>query len=437
MSTAHHSKIRFISYAIPTGPELSAVGTGVYLGNPNTAKDMAARIAILKHAVDTAKAQLPAGESSKQVINLFMAPEFFFHGTQGPYIYATDNEDPLPKLLSDLALVFNSNHYPNWTFIFGTAVTAQVANIDNVFASESVIARNAIVATLAQQLQNASGATYQLISNTLRDFIDDCQDAPNLIVRDRALIVSNILLDTPISDLQTNLMMTEKYNLSEEDFILCAAPGTTNVVTEQMVGYDRIDLSNGDIKHSAFDKYAIFRQNYGKHNFPQFVDFAVEICLDHDDARLRNNLGLEPFPSKGNAVHVQLIPSYGSQIVQENVVADQFGFVFNCDGQTALDASSVPQQGDLYGVQSVYASYSDGAYAAHSQLARVQTAAHGNDPNNNSASFEVLSAADVKVITLNPPTLVEGIFAHYFAGGPGAIHIFGLNQPYTMYPTQC
>ena len=83
MSTALYSKIRFISYAIPTGPELSAVGTGVYLGNPNTAKDIAARIAILKHAVDTAKAQLPAGESSKQVINLFMAPEFFSMARKG------------------------------------------------------------------------------------------------------------------------------------------------------------------------------------------------------------------------------------------------------------------------------------------------------------------------------------------------------------------
>jgi len=259
MSTTNYAKIRFISYAIPTGPQLSAVGTGIYLGNTNINKDIAARIAILKNAVDIAKAKLPANESSDQVINLFMAPEFFFHSTQGPYIYTTEADDPLPALMSELALVFNAEAYPNWTFVFGTAVTARVANIANVFASESVIARNAIVATLAEQLQNASGATYQLISNTLRDFIDDCQDAPNLIVRDRALIVSNILLDTPLSDLQTRLMMTEKYNLSEEDFILCPAPGTTNVVTEQMVGYDHIDLSNGDIKHTPFDKYAIFR----------------------------------------------------------------------------------------------------------------------------------------------------------------------------------
>ena len=133
-------------------------------------------------------------------------------------------------------------------------------------------------------------------------------------------------------------------------------------------------------------------------------------------------------------MHVQLIPSYGSQIVQDNVVADQYGFVFNCDGQTAFDANSVPQQGDLYGVQSVYVSYNDGAYAAHSQLARVQTAAHGNDPNANSASFSCLSASDVTVIALDPPTLQGDVFANYFAGGPGAIHIFGLSSPYSMYP---
>ena len=44
MSTTNYAKIRFISYSIPIGPKLTAVGTGAYLGNADTQKDIAARI---------------------------------------------------------------------------------------------------------------------------------------------------------------------------------------------------------------------------------------------------------------------------------------------------------------------------------------------------------------------------------------------------------
>nr|WP_315486767.1 hypothetical protein [uncultured Undibacterium sp.] len=44
MSTTNYAKIRFISYSIPTGPKLIAVGTDVYIGNADTQKDIAARI---------------------------------------------------------------------------------------------------------------------------------------------------------------------------------------------------------------------------------------------------------------------------------------------------------------------------------------------------------------------------------------------------------
>ncbi len=44
MSATNYAKIRFISYAVPTGPTLTAVGTGAYLGSADTQKDIAARI---------------------------------------------------------------------------------------------------------------------------------------------------------------------------------------------------------------------------------------------------------------------------------------------------------------------------------------------------------------------------------------------------------
>lgn len=434
MTTNNYSSVRFVAYAIPTGPKAkeSAVGTGTYLGNVDTEIDLHARILILKNAVDTAQLQLPESKDDRSVLNVFVAPEFFFHGVLGPYIFQNEEQDPLPAILTQLKATFNPTDYPNWTFVFGTLVSAKVANIENVFNSQSVRARNAVVASYAEQLVNASGATYSLLFNSLRDFINTCQDVPNIVVRDRAIIVSTVPLDLLAKDVSAATMTCEKYFLSQEDFLLCNADQSVNVVTEQMVGYERIDLSNGDIKKAEYDSYAIFRQNYGANNFPIYVDFAVEICLDHDDGRLRNNLGLEPFPNPLDGIHYQIIPSYGSLIMRENVTANKFGFVFNCDGQTTLDDTTGPQQRNLYGVQSIYANYSSGSYAAHSQLARVLTPAVGNDPNKSSATFQELLVDDLQVFTVPQPDMPVGTFSDYFAGGVGEIHIFGLAKPYSV-----
>ena len=85
----NYSKIRFIGYAIPTTPgNLIPIGNpngpgavaGTYLGNANVSKDIDNRIKVLKNAVDLAKAKLPKGEDLKSIVNLFVAPEFYFHG---------------------------------------------------------------------------------------------------------------------------------------------------------------------------------------------------------------------------------------------------------------------------------------------------------------------------------------------------------------------
>lgn len=122
-----------------------------------------------------------------------------------------------------------------------------------------------------------------------------------------------------------------------------------------------------------------------------------------------------------------------------SVAADFHGFVFNCDGQYALDTSSgTVQKGCLNGAQCIYANYTDAAnnnYAAHTQLARVNTPATGGDPQQSTstnATFEPLETTDTAVV---PVTALSDL-AGYFAGGPGAVHIYGLNTPYTLYPVE-
>ena len=128
-----YRKIRFIGYAIPTTPaDFVAIGNpygpgavaGTYLAKEDFDSDFEHRLQILKNAVDTAKSQIPEGETD--VVNLFVAPEFFFHGPLGPYVYSDPSLDPVTQMTVQLAATFNETEYPNWTFVCGTAVTSQI-----------------------------------------------------------------------------------------------------------------------------------------------------------------------------------------------------------------------------------------------------------------------------------------------------------------------
>ena len=444
--TNNNSTIRFIGYAIPTTPaSMVAIGNpngpgavaGTYLAKADMQADIAARVAVLKQAVDTAAAQLTGVVNDSSVTNVFVAPEFYFHGAQGPYVYGDDDADPAQLILAALQQAFPAATYPNWTFVCGSAITTQVRNIGKLYGENSTAVRNAVVEALSKQWLAAFGPLNGVIFDMLVNFIKNCHSYPNLEVRNRALVVSNIPVSPPGATQSTTLMTTEKYFVSNEDFILYDVTGRTDVVTEQMTAYPMIDLSGGDLKQSAFDQYAVFRQNYGAGNFPNYVDFAIEICLDHSDVRLRRNIDSEPFPLPTDAIHVQLIPSCGMQISPASVAADSNGFVFNCDGQYGLDTTTgTAQQGVQNGVACAYVNYilpSNSNYAAHTQLARVQNPASGNDPNapgSTNATFQTLAATDISV------TDVAAIpeLAACFAGGPGQVHIYGLNTPFTLYP---
>jgi hypothetical protein len=441
-----YSKIRFIGYAIPTTPaNMVAIGNpngpgavaGTYLGLTDFQADVRARIAVLKNAAEVARAALPPGEAPGSVLNLFVAPEFYFHGTQGPYLYGHDDPDPADFILDELRQAFPASDFPDWTLVCGSAITSRVQDIGAILASNSTQVRNAVVQSLSEQWLAAFGPLNGVVFDMLVNFIKNCHGYPCMEVRNRAMIVSNVALDTPTHSLGADRMTCEKYFVSNEDFILYDTTGRKDVVTEQMTAYPFIDLSHGDLKATAKDKYAIFRQNYGPENFPQYVDFGVEICLDHSDVRLRRNIDHEPWPQPVDALHVQIIPSCGMQIAAPSVAADAMGFVFNCDGQYALDATNGTASAGLQsGVQCVYANYIDStnpAYAGHTQLARVQQPAVGGDPNrsgSNNASFQTLETDGMAVLPV--PVIPE--LAQCFAGGQGAVHVYGLQLPYSLYP---
>ena len=152
MGSESYKNIRMIGYAIPTTPEnVISIGNpngpgavaGDYLGDSDIQKDVQARISIMKSAVDTAKSKIRVNEIG--VINLFVIPAFYFHGLSGPYIYSEESSDPIIVIREALENTFNSVDYPDWMFVCGSVISAQVKDQVEMFESESVRSRNNIV----------------------------------------------------------------------------------------------------------------------------------------------------------------------------------------------------------------------------------------------------------------------------------------------------
>ena len=121
---------------------------GSYLANPDLQTDINARVAILKNAVDTAKASLPTGETD--VINVFVAPELYLHGTPGQY-FTRPSTDPVKQLRQLLTETYDAADYPNWTFICGSVITTMLKNVDKIYADNSTTTRNSVVQNLSEQ----------------------------------------------------------------------------------------------------------------------------------------------------------------------------------------------------------------------------------------------------------------------------------------------
>jgi hypothetical protein len=443
MNTTKYNKVRFIGYAVPTTPaNVVAIGNpngagavaGYYLANSDTKKDIDARIAIMKNAIDLAVSKLPAANG--KILNLFVAPEFYFHGIHGPYIYTDETNDPVDYLKQQLEATFINDNYKDWTFVFGSCISSQVKSIESVFASEGAISRNEVVKNLSKSWQESYGPLKGVIFDMIVNFIKTCHAYPNCEVRNRSLIVSNALLSAADAAVLVNTMTTEKYYCSNEDFLLYSTDGS-KVVTEQMVAYPIIDLSAGDAKQTTDDEYAIFNQN----GTAETTQMAVEICLDHADVRLRRNIDNEPSSISGINVHI--IPSCGMQISENAIAAVANGFVFNCDGQYFLN-NKPKGFGDVLKVNSVYANYSKKvtykeqdkpiSYGAHTQFAQVTAGPVKGNPNANGASnAKTLEQKSIDCLTVYSVKVKDSLlFSEYFAGGPGEIHIYGEETPFDL-----
>lgn len=430
---AHYEKVRFLGYAVPTTPaNMIGVGdpnghgaaAGTYRAAADLATDVRARAGFLKTAVDTARAVLPPADG---VLNVFVAPEFYWHGPMGPYVHAPGDPDPAELILRELGRLFPAAEYPDFLLVLGTVITAEVADIDTLMETSSVTVRNDVVRALGQSWQSADGSIAQVVLDTLVNFIKNCHTYSQVEVRNRAMVLGPAELHGVVGPLEARAITTEKYFDSNEDLLLWDVTGRP-VITEQMSAYPILDISGGDLKTSDRDPYAVFRV---PGTAP--VTVGVEICLDHSDERLRKGAHRSPWPRPGDGIDLHLVPSCGMNLHPAAVAARSGGWAFNCDGQYTLgDASQTgrAQRGTVDGVPSVFVDYVDqsaGHSGAHTQLARVRVGPQGEEHQAGARDAEFAPAADLDVTVV--PVAAGADFGNYFAGGPGAVHIYGKDRP--------
>lgn len=421
-----YSKVRFVGFAIPTTPS-SIIGVGdvdgsgavagTYPAFEDPTKDIEARLDVMGAAVDAAFSKLPKDD----VLNVFVAPEFYWHSDIGPYVYGENGTDPAEQILELLQERFPKEKYPNTLFVFGTVISAQVDNLEHILNDSSVVERNRVVQTLGEAWVNSTGAIQDALFDMLVNFVKLGHAYPKVEVRNRALIVGSDLLQGVTGSLSANAITTEKYFASNEDFLLWDVTGKP-VVTEQTVAYPQLDLSGGDLKQNSGDPKAIF-------NIEDGPTLGVEICLDHSDHRLRRSAALSPWPAAADGVQLHVIPSCGMQLHPASVAAKSGGLAFNCDGLYGLGEDG-PTTGVVGGVASVQTTYTDGedvTYGAHTQLARVVEGPVGADSAQPGAANATFSVPDVDVVVV--PVARTAEVDQVFAGGPGEIHIYGIKQP--------
>jgi len=432
-----YRKLRFVAYAVPTTPaRLSFIGArngpgslvGCYAAKPDFDSDVATRIRILEAAVDASEDYLHRLPREDDVLTIFMAPEFFFHGPAGPYLYRPGEEDPADVVTDRLLRAFPAERYRHRLFVFGSILSACIASPRRLFAESDATVRNAMARDLATAWLSAEGPIKTSIFDMLTNFVKISRGQSRVEVRNRALVLQTTAKEN--GDVQPLAMRSDKYFVSNADFLLFDAGGRTDVITETMTSYPRVDLSTGDWKQAPFDHYAKFAVGADPP-----IAMGLEICVDHVDRRLRrygadvNETGRHP------VLNVQLVPSCGMQILADSVAVAPGGYVFNCDGQYDLDDTrSRPAAGTQGKIACLYANYvceQSPLHAAHSQLCRVAAPAEevqGARTASDGISFDHLDPANMAVL----PVEAGDDLKDCFAGGAGELHVYGVKRPYPI-----
>lgn len=282
-----YQNIRFIAYAVGTMPQKNGDGTKTYLGlppdpadAPHTA-DIDARCALMLRAIQTAAAQLPTQSppaAAGTLLNVFMAPEFFFRGPLGAY-----SMDEVAMVTGQLQAMVKGPEWVDWLFVFGSILGYASQTRDTPpYDIDPALPKEVYNFTLTQQ--GGLGDTPGIGAHAILKELKSTADFISSSATPDALLTGNV------------------------EYL---GAGNSGAGREQ--------------QQVAYDGAGIFTQ--------AGITWGVEICLDHY-SNLQNTGRLQRSPQLPGEqqIQVQLVPSGGMSIHDPQTMAMPGGFVFNCDG---------------------------------------------------------------------------------------------------------
>jgi hypothetical protein len=108
-----------------------------YVGHHNTKQDVEQRLAIMTAAV---KRAYELSDKDPKTLKIFVAPEFFFRGPDGAYVYKLDHDyakddscREICQLLTGLEKLVAHKRFEHWLFVFGTVIAAEILPKEDVW----------------------------------------------------------------------------------------------------------------------------------------------------------------------------------------------------------------------------------------------------------------------------------------------------------------
>ena len=117
-----------------------------YIGMQDAAQDVQERLQIMRDAVERAYQTVTNADdddddddddSSSETLKIFLAPEFYWRGIDGAYVFQEEAPDdpnicgPVCQLLQGLEGLVADARFQDWLFVFGTVIASEQISQDN------------------------------------------------------------------------------------------------------------------------------------------------------------------------------------------------------------------------------------------------------------------------------------------------------------------
>jgi hypothetical protein len=129
-----------VSVNNPECDELSSFGhieglIQCYLGRQDPMQDVEQRLGIMKDAVERA---YELSDNDPETLKIFIAPEFFWRGKDGAYVFEGDSEfedvcSEVCQIMSGLEAFVAQKRFQDWLFIFGTIIVSEILPTEDEF----------------------------------------------------------------------------------------------------------------------------------------------------------------------------------------------------------------------------------------------------------------------------------------------------------------